>query len=150
MPTSSTNIPKPSLINKSNKTVTSLPRPTSLLSSNLPLVNDRSASSHSAPLRPRRLWTVNDTSLRPIPNFFPKLNPYCTTYVSDASPSVVAVRISECLRKRSIVAEYDEEAVSSLARDMELSLSQGSFFNFKVISPFLFAFYYSCRLLLLA
>jgi hypothetical protein len=118
------NIPKPSLINK-NET-TSLPRPSSLLSSNLPRLDDRSAS-HSAPPRPRRLWTINDTSLRPIPQFFPKLNPNCTAYVSDASPSVVAVRISECLRKRSIVVEYDEEAVSSARRYGALSLFQGSF-----------------------
>jgi hypothetical protein len=42
------------------------------------------------------------------------LNPRCTTYVGDASPSVVAVRISECFRKRSIAVEYDDEAVRTI------------------------------------
>ena len=89
-----------------------LQRPPSLLAAGLP---SKSASSPSrlAPPRPRRLWAVNDTSCRPIPRFYPKLDPKCTVFVSDASPSVVAVRISECLRKRSISAEYDEESVSS-------------------------------------
>ena len=65
-----------------------------------------------APPRPRRLWKVNDTSLKPVPYFYPPLDPRCTVFVSDAPPSVVAVRIAECLRKRSISVEYDEEAVS--------------------------------------
>ena len=64
-----------------------------------------------APPRPRRLWKVNDTSLKPVPFFYPPLDPRCTVFVSDAPPSVVAVRIAECLRKRSISVEYDEEAV---------------------------------------
>lgn len=64
-----------------------------------------------APPRPRRLWRVNDTSLKPVPYFYPPLDPRCSVFVSDAPPSVVAVRIGECLRKRSISVEYDEEAV---------------------------------------
>jgi len=60
---------------------------------------------------PAARWTVSDTSLRPIPPFYPPLNPRCTVYVGDAMPSVVAVRISECLRKRSIAVEFDDETV---------------------------------------
>lgn len=66
-----------------------------------------------APQRPRRLWKVNDTSLKPVPYFYPPLDPRCTVFVSDAPPSVVAVRIAECLRKRSVSVEYDEEAVTA-------------------------------------
>jgi hypothetical protein len=58
-------------------------------------------------------WTVSDTSLRPVPPFYPPLNPWCTVFVGDAMPSVVAVRISECLRKRSIAVEFDEESVGA-------------------------------------
>jgi len=64
--------------------------------------------------RPRRLWTIQDTALQRIPKGYPPLNPQCTTYVGDASPSVVAVRISECFRKRSLAVEYDDETVSIL------------------------------------
>jgi hypothetical protein len=59
---------------------------------------------------------------------------------------VVAVRISECLRKRSIVAEYDEEAVSS-ARRYGAALSRQLMITDE--SDISFALYY-CRLLLLA
>jgi hypothetical protein len=92
-------------------------RPTSLLAASLPqysaslTTSIATRASSATPPRPRRLWAVNDTSLRPIPKFYPPLDPRCTTFVSDSSPSVVAVRISECLRKRSIAVEYDEEAV---------------------------------------
>lgn len=67
-------------------------------------------------MRPRRLWSVQDTAPKRIPQGYPPLNPQCTTYVGDASPSVVAVRISECLRKRSIAVEYDDETVSTNIR----------------------------------
>ena len=60
---------------------------------------------------PAARWTVSDTSLRPVPPFYPPLNPRCTVFVGDTMPSVVAVRISECLRKRSIAVEFDEESV---------------------------------------
>ena len=56
-------------------------------------------------------WTVSDTSLRPVPPLFPPLDPRCTVLVKDATPSEVAYRISECLRKRSIAAEFDEQSV---------------------------------------
>jgi hypothetical protein len=87
----------------------SIPRPNSLLSQNIPT----QLSAGEVPPRPKTLWKVSDASLRQIPPFFPKLNPNSTTYVSDAPPSVIAVRISECLRKRSISAEYDDELISA-------------------------------------
>ena len=70
-----------------------------------------SVAAAGVPPRPRRLWKVNDNALKAVPFFYPPLDPRCTIFVSDAPPSVVAVRIAECLRKRSISTEYDEEAV---------------------------------------
>jgi hypothetical protein len=57
-------------------------------------------------------WNVSDSALRPISLFYPPLNPRCSTLITDSPPSVVALRISECLRKRSISVEFDEEMVS--------------------------------------
>lgn len=57
-------------------------------------------------------WTVGDTQLRPIPMFYPPLNPQCTAFITDAPPSVVAARVSDCLKRRSVSVEYDEETVS--------------------------------------
>ena len=97
--------------------------PSSLLSGSLPPAllhcqedgNEAflSATNNPIAVRPRRLWTIQDTALKQIPKDYPPLNPNCTVYVGDASPSVVAVRISECFRKRSIAVEYDDETVST-------------------------------------
>ena len=116
-------IPKPSLSrnstnNSNDGSSTTLPRaPTSLLAGALPpsLVsnNPNEEQAHVIPSRPRRLWTIEDTSLKSIPKHYPPMNRQTTTYVGDASPSVVAVRISECFRKRSIAVEYDDESVST-------------------------------------
>eukprot|EP00539_Tryblionella_compressa_P010468 CAMPEP_0178800192 /NCGR_PEP_ID=MMETSP0745-20121128/12702_1 /TAXON_ID=913974 /ORGANISM="Nitzschia punctata, Strain CCMP561" /LENGTH=627 /DNA_ID=CAMNT_0020458983 /DNA_START=17 /DNA_END=1901 /DNA_ORIENTATION=+ len=67
----------------------------------------------AVPPRPRRLWNVQDTSLKPIPPYYPPLDPNCTALVTDVPPSLVVVRITECLRKRSIAAEYDEDSVTA-------------------------------------
>ena len=68
----------------------------------------------SIPARPRRLWKVSDTGVPAIPPFFPMpLNPRLCAYVADASPSVVAVRIAEAIRRQSIAVEYDEETVTA-------------------------------------
>ncbi|KAL7565245.1 hypothetical protein ACA910_014543 [Epithemia clementina (nom. ined.)] len=68
----------------------------------------------SIPARPRRLWKVSDTGVPVIPPFYPiPLNPRLCAYVADASPSVVAVRIAEGLRRQSIAVEFDEEAVTA-------------------------------------
>lgn len=95
--------------------------PSSLLSSSLPptLLQEEenndffSATNNPVAMRPRRLWTIQDTALKRVPQGYPPLNPNCIAYVGDASPSVVAVRISECFRKRSIAVEYDDETVRS-------------------------------------
>lgn len=56
-------------------------------------------------------WNVNDNSLRPVPIFYPPLDSRCTAIITDSSPSAVAFRISDCLKKRSISVEYDEETI---------------------------------------
>lgn len=62
-------------------------------------------------------WQVQDARLNPIPPLHPPIPPCCMVYVGDtsATPSMVAYRISECLRKRSIVVEYDSETVTPTA-----------------------------------
>lgn len=121
--TASDSLPRPSslLMGPSSQ----MSAPTSLLSNVLPTsllhdeANGQSASFSNISARPRRLWNIQDTSLRSIPTYYPPLNPNCTTYVGDSSPSVVAVRISECFRKRSIAVEYDDEAVSATAMTVD-------------------------------
>jgi hypothetical protein len=66
----------------------------------------------SMPPRPRRLWEIQD-KLRPVPQYYPPLDPNCICLVTDVSASLVAGRITECLRKRSIAAEYDEESATA-------------------------------------
>jgi len=82
-------------------------------------VSPRKEKHLAVPSRPRRLWKVSDTSLRHIPPFYPPLDARCTAYVSDAPPSVIAVRIAECLRRRSVSVEYDEEAVTATAMTVD-------------------------------
>lgn len=62
-------------------------------------------------------WQVQDDRLNPIPPLHPPIHPCCMVYVGDtsATPSMVACRISECLRKRSIVVEYDSETSTPTA-----------------------------------
>jgi hypothetical protein len=59
------------------------------------------------------------------------LDPNCTAYVGDASPSVVAIRIAECLRKRSIAVEYDEEAVSNCSLSIYIWNRRGAIYIYK-------------------
>jgi len=70
-----------------------------------------------APPRPRRLWKINDTGLRQRPPFYPRCDERCCRRI-DASitpPSVVAIRIAECLRRRNIATEFDDEAATATA-----------------------------------
>lgn len=62
-------------------------------------------------------WQVQDDRLKPIPPLHPPIHPCCMVYVGDnsATPSIIAYRISECLRKRSIVVEYDSETTTPTA-----------------------------------
>jgi len=57
-------------------------------------------------------WKVHDALLKPIPAFYPPMNPRCAALITDASPSMVAARISHALATRSISVEYDDENVS--------------------------------------
>ena len=68
--------------------------------------NDQAVAATATP------WKVGDTQLRPIPPFYPPMNPRCTAMVVDAPASVVAARIAACLTSRSVSVEYDDEAVS--------------------------------------
>lgn len=65
------------------------------------------------PLESSRFSPTSGTPL------YPPLDPRCAAYVDDASPSIVAARIAECLRRRSVAAEFDDEAAtcSGLAYD---------------------------------
>ena len=90
--------------------------PTSLFSDALPRsllgVQQIESELGSGTPRPRRLWTIQDTSVKPYPKFYPPPNPNCSVTVDDgSSPSVIAIRISECCRKHSISVEYDDESV---------------------------------------
>ena len=84
-------------------------------------------------------WKVNDASLRPVPPFYPPLCPTCTVIITDAPPSVVASRISECLTKRSISVEYDEETVSDVKVSGPVSVTSAHSWHQKLtwwLSPF--------------
>lgn len=65
------------------------------------------------PQHPRRLWKVDDAKLPKFPDFYPLPNPRDSCIVTDAPPSVIAVRIAECLRRRSVAMEYDEETFTA-------------------------------------
>jgi hypothetical protein len=80
---------------------------------------DTAGTSTTTPTRPRRLWNVSDSQVPILPPFYPPASRatscYCGGTYDDASPSTVAVRIAECLRRRSVAAEYDEEAATCTA-----------------------------------
>lgn len=63
----------------------------------------------------RTNWNVDDAALRPIPPLHPPLDPQSTAFVCDASPSVIAARVSECLRQQSIMTEFYHESASASA-----------------------------------
>ena len=65
------------------------------------------------PQHPRRLWKVDDDKLPKFPELFPPPNPRDSCSITDAPPSVIAVRISECLRRRSVAVEYDEDTCTA-------------------------------------
>lgn len=105
-------------------------RPTSISSRNNDAASISNSSLSSALSRPSLLtnirqevmqesslattpWKVVDTSLKPVPAFYPPLDPRCSTIVTDSSPSMVASRISDCLKTRSISVEYDAETITA-------------------------------------
>mmetsp|Transcript_11265 Transcript_11265/g.28506 ORF Transcript_11265/g.28506 Transcript_11265/m.28506 type:complete len:640 (+) Transcript_11265:152-2071(+) len=79
---------------------------------------DKTSARNSSliPPPPFRTWSIASDDHKALPKFpkhYPMFDPYCTALVTDAPPSVVIVRISECLRRRSIAVEYDDEAVTA-------------------------------------
>mmetsp|Transcript_53145 Transcript_53145/g.60222 ORF Transcript_53145/g.60222 Transcript_53145/m.60222 type:complete len:805 (-) Transcript_53145:268-2682(-) len=68
--------------------------------------------------RPRRSWNISNDDRKALPKvpeyYYPQLfDPNCTALVTDSPPSIVVVRISECLRRRSIAVEYDDDSVTA-------------------------------------
>lgn len=65
---------------------------------------------------PSRTWSIvsdDPKALPKVPCHYPPFDPNCTALVTDAPASIVLVRISECLRRRSIAVEYDDESVTA-------------------------------------
>jgi len=65
----------------------------------------------SRPPSPQSNWNVSDTDLRPMPSLHPPIDRRCAVFIDFSKPSVVAARIADCLRRRSIVAEYNDGMV---------------------------------------
>eukprot|EP00534_Pseudo-nitzschia_fraudulenta_P001978 CAMPEP_0201118558 /NCGR_PEP_ID=MMETSP0850-20130426/2768_1 /ASSEMBLY_ACC=CAM_ASM_000622 /TAXON_ID=183588 /ORGANISM="Pseudo-nitzschia fraudulenta, Strain WWA7" /LENGTH=661 /DNA_ID=CAMNT_0047383869 /DNA_START=223 /DNA_END=2208 /DNA_ORIENTATION=- len=83
--------------------------------------NGTNSNAHESPRSatvlpppPRRTWSISNddqNALPAVPSHYPPFDPRCTALVTDAPPSIVVVRIAECLRRRSIAVEYDDESV---------------------------------------
>eukprot|EP00594_Rhizosolenia_setigera_P018454 CAMPEP_0178976146 /NCGR_PEP_ID=MMETSP0789-20121207/23646_1 /TAXON_ID=3005 /ORGANISM="Rhizosolenia setigera, Strain CCMP 1694" /LENGTH=461 /DNA_ID=CAMNT_0020665151 /DNA_START=133 /DNA_END=1518 /DNA_ORIENTATION=- len=73
------------------------------------------SSARPAVAAARTNWNVEDGALRPLPPLHPPLDPASTAFVCDASPSVIAARVSDCLRERSIMTEFDDDAATAQA-----------------------------------
>ena len=96
-------------------------QPLSLQSNLLPpsllgddIINSMGDSSLLPP--PFRTWSIasdDHKALPKVPSHYPPFDPNCTALITDAPPSIVIVRISECLRRRSIAVEYDDESVTA-------------------------------------
>lgn len=59
-------------------------------------------------------WNVKDNKLKPYPPFYPPICKNTSIYVGDSSPSIVASRIADCLKKRGACVEYDEDAATAI------------------------------------
>lgn len=106
----SNSLPLPSPLKKSTRHITTnLPR----LSQNLP----KRSSSDDETLGYK--WNVQDNKLKPYPPYYPPICKNTSTYVGDSSPSVVASRIVECLKKRGASVEYDEDAATATVWTVE-------------------------------
>jgi len=81
---------------------------------------DQHYDTAGIPTRPRRLWKVSDTHVPAYPTYWPK--PVLFVPVTGTSPAVVAIRIAECLTKRSVAAEYDDEAASVVCQTADRCL----------------------------
>ena len=83
----------------------------------LSTTSNKSSSRNSSVLPPPfRTWSIasDDHKILPkVPPHYPPFDPNCTAIITDAPPSIVIVRISECLRRRSIAVEYDDESITA-------------------------------------
>jgi len=70
--------------------------------------NQNDPKSNWMNLPPQTNWNISDTSLKPIPSYYPPLISSNCTFISDARPSVVTARIAQCLMRRSLIAKYDD------------------------------------------
>ena len=93
---------------------------TGLLSATEAATADQHYDTAGIPTRPRRLWKVSDTHVPAYPAYWPK--PVLFVPVTGTSPAVVAIRIAECLTKRSVAAEYDDEAASVVCQTADRCL----------------------------
>lgn len=75
-------------------------------------------SYHLAQNSAKSKWNVQDSNLKPIPPMHPPMPPTCTAFI-DASPSMVAARIDACIKKRSLIVEYDEDAAQATVFTVE-------------------------------
>lgn len=102
-------LPVPSPL-KSARSRANLPR----LSKNLPSMHMSDESSMIDMNSGSLQWNVKDNKLKPYPPFYPPICRNTSTYVGDSSPSIVASRIAECLKKRGTCVEYDEDAATAI------------------------------------
>jgi len=72
-------------------------------------------TSEQSAFSSRTNWNVDDGTLRPLPSLHPPLDPSSSAFVGDASPSVIAARVSDCLRERSIMTEFDDDTATASA-----------------------------------
>lgn len=87
--------------------------PSRSLTDNTAAIHPSTTTITAIPSRPRRLWKVVDTKLPKYPAlYYPPPSPYTSCVIVDptTTPSIVAIRIAECLLQRNVCAEYDEEA----------------------------------------
>lgn len=88
---------------------------TTLNSSRGGIVNMEDFQSLDSTFSARTNWNVEDGTLRPLPPLHPPLDPASSAFVGDASPSVIAARVSDCLRERSIMTEFDDDTATANA-----------------------------------
>ena len=72
-------------------------------------------------------WNVSDDGLRHIPSYYPLEK--SSRFVSDAKPSEIANRISDCCRVMSVQATFDNKLVSPSSVCFVLTLLLGFWFS---------------------
>jgi len=62
-------------------------------------------------------WKIPQGSIKPVPDFYPLEQ--SSVFVEGSTPSEIAVRISDCLRRRSIAASYGEVKAKAKCKTMD-------------------------------